>query len=134
MNDARLWGELNGLMCYHRKRRDDSPMVAVNRLFGEFFSGNNPPVTITEDNTAISRVEWLTAQLDKIERKDRTAVGSKGLFCPVVVVEHRGAKYLIDGRRRVNQWVAEQSSEPHSVLLLRVQDDAHGCLGSTPCR
>lgn len=125
MNDARLWGELNGLMCYHQKRHDPSPMAAVNRLFGEFFHSKRPPVAITEQNTVISRGQWSPQELDAIERKDLPKLGSKGLFCPAVVVEYGGAKYLIDGRRRVNQWVAEKSClESHAVLLLKVKDEA----------
>jgi hypothetical protein len=108
-----VWNRVWGILDYHKKNA--TPLFALNRLFREQVS-NAPGISTS---TATVRLEqWTTGQLDQTVRKDRSTTGPARLDVAVVVVQWKGVFYLIDGRRRVNTWVAKEDRALHDVFIV----------------
>jgi len=99
---------------------DSTPIKALNRLFKEYWPQNVEIPEIHVSDLVIEKQQWDIDKLQKIKRKDKTTTSEKvkNSKCPVVVLVWKGENYLIDGRRRINTWIADNDSELHYVILL----------------
>jgi hypothetical protein len=109
------WRKLWEVLDHHKKRW--TPQHALNRLFGEHYPGVKLP-PLSPETATVREAEWSTEQLDATVRPDRETTGPARFDAPVVVVMWKGRPHLVDGRRRVNHWVAVRSSELHPVLII----------------
>ena len=107
-----MWSVLD----YHKKKA--TPEHALNRLFREHHPGVLVVPHLSPSTATVRREGWSTEQLNGTVRKDRTTIGPARTDVPVVVVQWKGKPFLVDGRRRLNQWVQQRSTLVHEVFVI----------------
>lgn len=75
-------------------------------------------LTMSTLTNSLSSVAPSTEQPEATVHPDKETTGPARFDVPVVVVIWKGRPHLVDGRRRVNHWVAVRSSELHPVLIV----------------
>lgn len=101
------------------KKSDPTPNACFNRLVNERLTGV-PTVQVDERTAAIREEVWPTEQLSMLERKHEKKYEYED-DRPIVVVEYREKKLLIDGNHRVNRWLSKGVDGRHHVLLITLQ-------------
>lgn len=119
IDDSWLWSETERVLSYHQKKSDPTPLDALNRLFREHLKGCKDVPSLGRDSCSI-RIEKLGwTDLDRLSRKDKETRNPRYKGDPIVAIEFEGKAYLVDGRRRVNQCVFDQSQDTLDVLFVK---------------
>ena len=114
-----LWGLVYKTL--KPKATDASPNACLNRLTNERLSGV-PCVYLNEKTAVVRRAHWSTEGLSALDRKHKRMHDFED-DRPIVVVEYRGRKILIDGNHRVTRWLTTHAVKRHEVLLITPRDD-----------
>lgn len=118
-----LWKEIERVLSYHQKASDPTPIHTLNRLFREHLTECKASFIIDKENCRVFIEDVGWEQADQLIQPDRVTRNPSHMGEPIVVVVYQGARYLIDGRRRVNQCVYERSQAPLTALLIEYHDD-----------
>lgn len=105
-----LWDELMRLMAHHQKRTDATPLAALNRIFRELVPPQFGAFVVDLKSCKANREQFSWEQLSDLVRKDTTAMEPSHVGDPIIVVAIENNMYVVDGRRRVNRWVAKRCS------------------------
>lgn len=87
----------------------------VARLFGK-----SPWLVDEVAKAAVVEESWDLPKLQgllHVEQETPTPPNSRD--GAIIVLRWNGRDYLIDGRRRINQWVREKTSGPFRVLVIQ---------------
>jgi hypothetical protein len=101
------------------KKSDPTPNACLNRLVNERLTGVST-IQVNEKTAAIREEIWPTEQLSVLERKHKKKIENEDNR-PIVVVEMRDRKLLIDGNHRVNRWLSTGKHGQHRVLLITLR-------------
>ncbi len=119
-----LWVQVRAAFQPHRILPDIidlTPQMALNRIaakcIGLSFDPSN--CTVREESLSLDDLRRLKRYDEKDDRPNRES-GS------IVVLVYKGERVVIDGRRRVNKWVNDESTVRRSALII----EPHG--GSAP--
>jgi len=104
------------VLDYHKKKA--TPEHALNRLFREYHPGVLDVPYLSPSTATVRTERWSTEQLNTTVRRDRTTIGPARTDVPVVVVQWKDKPFLVDGQRRVNQWVQQHSALVHEVFVV----------------
>ncbi len=114
-NERNLW---RLVLATLKPKADETATECLNRLVRERI--DEKALRVDETTAGITEVSWPTARLNELDRKhDRT--NDKDDRRPIVVVQHRNRKLLIDGNHRVNRWLRESPTPEHDVLLITLR-------------
>lgn len=115
-----LWNELENTLQHHAERKNQTPIDTLNRLFRERFPKSS--------HASLPRLDRSTCSIDAkdfplqdllrlhgLETTEKVPTRSNGA---IIVAEQEEGFYLIDGRRRINQWIREDHQGPHRVLVV----------------
>lgn len=104
--------------------RDASPNACLNFLANERLPDGES--ILLNENTAVVREEcWTTDQLKELDSK-HTKTHDFDDPRPVVVVEYKNRKILVDGNHRVARWLKVGPHAEHQVLLISLQKEKNG--------
>ena len=96
----------------------ESPQGCLNRLVRE----RVPDKTLNVDarTATICKEIWRTSDLRSLKRKhDR--MNEEDDRRPIVVVDYRNERLVIDGNHRVNRWLLASPIPEHEVLLIAIK-------------
>lgn len=117
-----LWEELYEVLRHHNIS-GASCQDTLNRLFRKIphLSERNDLPILSEQTVRVSKESWNIGNLRKLitEKHITDNIPSK-TEPPVVVIRWQNDDYLIDGRRRINQWMRIGKDGTHVVLLIEV--------------
>jgi hypothetical protein len=124
MEPADLLAELHSILEHRHIKSGHDAIATVNRLLqkhpgvAEHCSGMQLPPERTSIQAEAWSIDRLVALLHPSQVRDANPTLPTGA---VVVVQHKGWHYMVDGRRRVNYWSSNGLSGPHRVLVLSVE-------------
>ena len=116
-----LWNEVSEILRHHQKTSDKTPTDALNRLFSEYFPTNINIPRLNVKTTDLRKESRTLDKLKKVIRRDCLTKGPNKLDISVVLVKWDKNEYLIDGRRRTNQWAGEGNMKSHPVIVIQIQ-------------
>lgn len=116
-----LWKEVSDILRHHQKTKDKTPIDALNRLFGEYFPASINIPHLDERTTNLRKESRTLEELKKVIRRDCLTKGPNQVDISVVLVKWDKNEYLVDGRRRTNQWAGEGNAEAHPVIVIQIQ-------------
>ena len=113
------------LEAHHRCGKDRAYLFSLNRIFHKYVNRDG-----------LERVPLLSDETCEITRHvlDREGLVKLELFHerpkparqdgPIVVVEHQGVRYVVDGNNRLNLWLAANGSIEAEVIVIRPRSPA----------
>ena len=112
------------MLCHHNKHGHTAEQT-LNRLFSENLGKWRRELYSTrpylqKGNLKVREESWTVAELDKLERGHNRTVTKGPDDLPIIVVDYRGERRLIDGTTRINKWAAEGNEDRHTVCLIEV--------------
>lgn len=120
--EDQLWKEVSEILRHHQKQpKDKTPIDALNRLFGEYFPRSINVPHLNDKTTNLRKERRTLDELKKVIRRDCLTKDPNQTDISVVVVKWDKNEYLVDGRRRTNQWAEEGNVEPHPVIVIQIQ-------------
>jgi hypothetical protein len=119
-----LWREIRDIMKHRHLAPGHDEVDTLNRLLSRspWAKDGHAPFKVTRQNSTVSAESWDLAHLWQLIdsnptlKTDTPPATSGGA---VVVVRWGSAEYLLDGRRRINQWKRESCNGPHRVLVVK---------------
>jgi hypothetical protein len=114
-----LWQQVERALYHHRKSAPTG-LHALQRLWGEWLNSEQVPRTepLAPDSAGIAREMFPPEKFASARRRhDRCA--PKQEIGAIIVVEHCGTMYVIDGNNRVNQWIRDNRSSPVDAIVIR---------------
>ena len=111
-----VWRHVEEAFEPHRQETDPNWVAALNRIavkclaFGGASVFNSSTCTIREEVLTPSQVSSLRTYGD-----NKTPGRMQE---PIVVLEFAGSRWVIDGNKRVNKWVAERDNQPRRAVII----------------
>jgi len=110
-----LWSLVDAAMFEATSRAET--IAEVNRLLHKC----NPEAGcgyFTEENSTLVRRALSVPQLAKFWR-GHTRTEARRYDPPIIVAEYRRTAYVLDGTRRINEWLAFGDTEAHDTILIK---------------
>ncbi len=109
-----LWARVYAAFEGHKQPPiDPTPQATLDRIAAKCIRVSFAPSNCTVHEEFLSLDELR--QLKRYDEKDDRPHREDG---SIVVLVYEGERVVIDGRRRVNKWVNEGSTEPRSALII----------------
>lgn len=115
-----LWHEMCEVVKWHNRPRDCC-VDTINRLLAKHpvVKEGRISIRVSRESLVISTEMWNIEELWRlIHRKHLTRKPPGETEFAIVVLRRDGREYLLDGRRRINQWKRRNAAGPHRVLVL----------------
>jgi hypothetical protein len=118
-----LWREIHEIMRYRHIAHGHDEVDSLNRLLSRspWARDGRPPFRITRQNSSVVAETWDLDRLWQLVDANpslKTDTPPAASIGAVVVARWGGTEYLLDGRRRINQWKRNSIRGPHRVLLV----------------
>ena len=110
-----LWSLVDTAMFEATSRAET--IAEVNRLLRKCVA-KAPCGFISEANTTLLRENLTVPQLATFWR-GHTRTEARRYYLPIIAAEFRGTTYVLDGTRRINEWVDFGDKETHETIIIR---------------
>ncbi len=108
-----LWKRVHDAFKDHRLRLEDqTPQVNLNRI-----AANCIGIWFDSLNCTVHEVFLSLDELRQLKRYHDEDQPSRD-WGSIVVLVYKGERVVIDGNKRVNKWVSEDSTERRSALII----------------
>lgn len=114
-DEDNLWAELLSLLP--QKSSDPTKIHTLNRLAREQAKRKKHLKWLDPSSCTLHRAVWPISRLLTLNRR-HTDDTPQNETVPVIVLNHDGNYFLIDGNNRLNKWAGEGRGGEHQVIIV----------------